>query len=123
MGQSERRRHPRLPIRLPIAHRVMGAEPPNQRHDFTIDIAAGGVYFSVTDPPPDVGQKLQFELAIPPGEGHFPYAGKIRGLATVTRREPFGFAHGPEPVEGPLGAAAQRWTVAASFDKPLDLEF
>lgn len=115
MAQYERRRHPRLAICLPVSHRPADGQglddPPAERHDVTIDVAPGGVYFSMAGQAPAVGSKLHMELTVPPGEGHFPYPGRIRGLGTVLRCR--------QVSDTPPG----RWVVAARFDEPLALDF
>ena len=111
MMQGDRRRNPRLPIRLQVAHRPAGALNTAFRQDFTTDVAAGGTRFILVGGAPEVGSRLELELSIPPGEGHFPYAGKIRGAATILRCEPAS------------ADAPGRWAVAARFDEPLELDF
>jgi len=81
------------------------------RHDFTTDVGPRGVHFLTADGAPEVGEGLAVELTIPPGVGHFPYAGKILGLATVLRC--CQAARTPSPC----------WSVAVRFDRPLHLEF
>ncbi len=110
MSTTERRRHPRISIRLPITHQPAGADGDCSR-DFTSDISPGGVRFVTAGDAPEVGRRLTIELSIPPGMGHFPYAGKIHGLATVLRCE--AAARSPLPC----------WSVAAQFGRPLHLEF
>ena len=111
MAARRRRQHPRLTIRLPVAHRPAASLAVHLRHDFTTDISAGGTQLVVTGRPPPVGEKMELELTIPPGEGHFPYSGKIRGVGTVLRSE---------PVRPGPGAP---WAVATRFDQPLNLDF
>ena len=111
MATGERRRHPRIPIRLPISHRP--AESTGHRHDydFTTDVGPRGVHFFTGGGAPAIGERLAVELSIPPGVGYFPYAGKVRGVATVLRCTPA------------AQTSLARWSVAARFDRPLDLEF
>lgn len=111
MATGERRRHPRLAIRLPVAHGPAGALAHAFRHDFTTNISPGGVHLIVIGQAPSIGTKIELELTVPPGEGHFPYPGKIRGVAAVLRREKI--CSRPTP----------RWALAGRFDQPLDLDF
>lgn len=111
MERTERRRHPRLPICLPISHREPQDEAGSERHDFTMDVAVGGVRFASLNGQWHVGQKLRVELTVPPGEGYFPYSGRIIGQGTVLRCVPL------SPAE------PERWAVAACFDEPLTLDF
>lgn len=77
----------------------------------TIDVGAGGVCFSIADWPAQVGERIEFELAIPPGEGYSARAGRVHGSATVLRRQRLS------------NGAGERWAVAAAFDRPLNLRF
>lgn len=83
----------------------------------TRDISTGGLYFeaSASDglPLPDVNSLLAVELTVPPGEGHFPYEGKVRSVAEVLRCE---------PLEGPEGPS-RRFGIAARFREPLKFAF
>ena len=110
MAGGERRKHPRLRIRLPISYRPAGALANTFRQDYTTNIATGGVQFLLAGQAPKPGERLELELSVPPGEGHFPYAGRIRGNGTVLRCQA-------------AGQSQQRWAVAARFDVPLALEF
>ncbi|NQU76750.1 MAG: PilZ domain-containing protein [Planctomycetes bacterium] len=111
MNTGERRRYPRLAMRLPVTHRPAGQIGGNLSGDFTTNVAAGGVYFVTACPQWRCGQKLDIELDVPPGEGHFPYAGRCRGLATVVRCEPVS------------SDCRGRWGVAARFDETPNLDF
>ncbi len=72
---GERRKHPRLKIRLPILCRAADGAANNLQQEYTSDIAPGGIQFVVSGQPFKVGDRLDIELAVPPGEGHFPYEG------------------------------------------------
>ncbi len=113
MASETRRRHPRLTIRLPVAYRPANRGNAPWRRDLTTDIAVGGVRFLTAGDTLQTDDRLELELTIPPGEGYFPYAGKIRGTATVIR---LGAAGNDRGVPG-LSA------VAARFDDPLALDF
>ncbi len=110
MGGGERRKHPRLQIRLPVSYRPAESLSATFRHDYTTDIATGGVQFLLAGEALKPGQRLEMELSVPPGEGHFPYTGRIRGNGTVVR------CQATDPAQ-------ERWAVAARFDEPLALEF
>lgn len=87
----------------------------------TANISTGGLYFEVDlldeVPPPEVHSMLNVELTVPPGDGYFPYEGRVTSTAEVLRcdslREP--------PTERPGGPA--RVGVAARFREPLKLVF
>ena len=110
MDGSERRKHPRLKIRLPVSCRPAGALTTPFQQSYTTNIASGGVQFLHAGEAPKPGQELEMELVVPPGEGHFPYEGRIRGNGIVLRCQP-------------ADEDRQRWSVAARFDEPLALEF
>ncbi len=111
MTSSERRQHPRLAIRLPVAHRPAGEMEALSHQAFTTDIGPGGVRFLTKGQANEIGDKVAVELTVPPGEGYFPYSGKILGVGTVVRCQAI------ESTEHP------RWAIAASFDQPLALDF
>ena len=111
MVTGEKRRNPRLAIRLPIAHRPAGELTAAPKNTFTTNVSPGGVQFITNGDAPEIGSKLEMELIVPPGEGHFPYVGRILGIGTVLR---CASANSP---------SHPRWTVAAKFDDPLSLEF
>jgi hypothetical protein len=111
MPRDERRRHPRIALRLPIRCAATGEPPPEKGADYTLDVAPGGVCFSTIGWAPPSGGRVSLELSIPPGEGYFPYTGKIIGAATVLR------------CQKAPGVAPARWVVAARFDQPLNLQF
>lgn len=115
----ELRQHRRLEIRLPLeCHRLDQGEGLALRST-TRNISAGGVYFEAdtTDafPPPKPRSRFAVEMTIPPGEGHFPYEGHVRGVAEVLRCESL---TSPENHRG-----TRRVGVAARFSEPLKLVF
>lgn len=120
VSRDERRAHPRLAIRLPVAYRPVGSPNGAFHHHYTTNVGPGGIQFTLLGTGPLVGDRLEVELSIPPGEGHFPYAGRIRGNGTVVRCQPSsrGLPNAANRVGGP-----QRWAIAARFDEPLALEF
>ena len=85
----------------------------------TRNISTGGVYFeadlSNDLPPPEARSLLSVEMTIPPGEGYFPYEGRVRGVAEVLRCELMG---APDTSPG-----SRRVGVAARFREPLKLAF
>lgn len=83
--QTERRKHRRLPITLPVAFSAANASQPAANGCETLNVSTGGVYFRTEQPGVHPGQTLDVSLTIPPGQGHFPYEGRIATLAEVTR--------------------------------------
>ncbi len=87
----------------------------------TRNISTGGVYFELdlTDghAAPAEHSTLDVDLTVPPGDGHFPYEGRIRSTVEVLRCESL-------PRNGGSGASAPtRLGVAARFCEPLKYEF
>jgi len=93
-----------------VAHRLATTQA-DLEHDFTTDVAAGGARFVLSGPAVAVGERMELELNIPPGDGHFPRAGTVRGTATVLRCEPA------------ASTGRSRWAAAVRFDEPLTLDF
>ncbi len=117
--QLDRRQHRRLEIRLPLeCHRHVGSEDHVLRAT-TRNISTGGLYFEtdLSDPllPLEPQSLLSVELTIPPGEGYFPYEGRVRSVAEVLRCD---------ALESPGGGqGSPRVGVAALFKEPLKLAF
>ncbi|MBI4578930.1 MAG: PilZ domain-containing protein [Planctomycetes bacterium] len=114
---GERRQHRRLAIRLPVDCRIQGL--PQAVRAFTRDISTGGVYFEADLPagtprlPPAC--TLDLTLTVPPGEGHFPYQGRVTGSAELLRCD---------PLPGPAGkSGVVRYGLAARFRQPLQMAF
>lgn len=82
---SERRRHRRLNLSIPI--RLKGSEEPVAGK--TSDVSTGGMYLVMDETiSPQLGQELIFELLVPPGQGHWPTVSRVSGLAKVVRVSP-----------------------------------
>ena len=109
---EERRRHRRLCIRLPIECVAAVGDRRMTYRTVTHDISSGGVCFeSETDEFP-IGTSLEMGLEIPPGDGHSPYPGRVRGTGRVVRGDRLA-EHGGPP----------RFRIAARYSKPLKLAF
>ena len=107
---SDRRQHRRLDINLPVVYATVDQGTPTSGNAATVNISTGGIYFGVDKTDLDAGRVLNVELTIPPGQGHFPYEGRISSLAEVVR------------VDQP-SSAARRWGVAAQFRDAPKLDF
>jgi hypothetical protein len=83
----------------------------------TRDVSAGGVCFDVEGDDVHVGANLVVDLIVPPGDGHFPYSGRIQGDGEVVRVEPY------PGTEGSNGKRNPRILVAAQFKDSLKLHF
>ncbi|MCC7194275.1 MAG: PilZ domain-containing protein [Gemmatimonadaceae bacterium] len=116
---NERRVHRRLSIRLPLECSPAGVEGEILRAT-AANISTGGLYFEVEVPegsaPPAPRSLLEVALSVPPGEGHFPYEGRVSSTARVVRCDVLEAAAGAGPGTRRLG-------IAASFCEPLKLSF
>jgi hypothetical protein len=87
----------------------------------TGDISPGGLYFEIDlangARPPEVNALLGIELTVPPGEGHFPYQGRVSGVAEIIR------CHRLDSDGAALPGAVPRYGVGARFHEPLKLAF
>ncbi len=84
MAQLERRRHPRLPIRVPIDLAAADGTA-IAAMAVTTDVASGGLRFQTDHAAPVAGDEITFTLTIPPGDGHWPYPCTLRGRGCVLR--------------------------------------
>ena len=103
----ERRKHRRLRMALPVEFRRSGELSAGPYRSVARDVSTGGIYFETMLEDLRKGELLDIELTIPPGEGHFPYQGRVSSVAAVVRTEKL----------APLGIqiANPRIGVAATF--------
>lgn len=118
---NNRRQHRRLNIRLPVECYPATLDRQHAVRTVTNNISTGGLYFEVdlidgvSEPTPQ--SLLHVELTVPPGDGHFPYEGRLNSVAEVIRCDRLGTFQNPElPTHERLG-------VAARFREPLKLLF
>lgn len=89
MTHAERRTHRRLPLHLAVSPTAQGT--PRERSWVTGNVSSGGMYVRVpADQAPGLGSRLEFVLAVPPGEGHSPRPSHVRGSGQVARVEDLG---------------------------------
>lgn len=112
--------HHRLAINLPLECSAVGAEEGTAYRTVAINVSSGGLYFEADCDEFRKGMLLNMELTVPPGDGHFPYPGRVRGVGEVVRvnKLPGGGSTGSSE-----GAQTQRFGVATSFRTPLKLVF
>ncbi|MCK4658008.1 MAG: PilZ domain-containing protein [Phycisphaerae bacterium] len=113
MGHArERRKHRRLGIRLPIE--CVGTLDGGQviYRTVTHDVCSGGVCFEADSNEFAVGTSLEMELEVPPGDGHSPYPGRVRGAGRVVRVDRLG-----------EGGAQPRFRIATNFTQRLKVVF
>jgi hypothetical protein len=120
----ERRKHRRLAIRLPVECRVRSKTGDLAVRGTTANVSSGGVYIDIELYSGDrqgsldaleQGRLLEVELTVPPGEGHFPYEGRVNSAVEIVRRE---------EQAGPGEAGLRRRVgLAGRFHDPLKLSF
>ncbi len=83
----ERRKHRRLQMQLPLEFSRVSEPAAGQCHSVTRDVSTGGIYFETAVDDLRKGELLDIKMTIPPGEGHFPYQGRVSSIARVVRTE------------------------------------
>ena len=88
----------------------------------TGNVSTGGLYFEMDllddrVPAPELHSVLDVELTVPPGDGHFPYEGRVTAAAEVVRCDSLPGSPARSP-DAPL-----RLGIAARFRDPLKLAF
>jgi len=88
----------------------------------TGNISTGGVYFEMdilgSMMEPEVGSTLDIDLTVPPGDGYFPYQGRVTSVAEVVRS-----GQPEEESQGGEQHVRRRIGVAARFCDDLKLTF
>lgn len=115
---TERRKHRRLPIQLPLICK----DPLNPDQivvrSKTLNVSTGGLYFETLADAIRPGQSFEIELTIPPGDGHFPYQGRVTAVGQVVRIDDL-----PATRDGEGLTRTPRRGVAARFNDNLKLSF
>ena len=111
----ERRKHRRLQMHLPLEFRRVTEPAAGQYHSVTRDVSTGGIYFETAMDELRKGELLDIEMTIPPGEGHFPYQGRVSSVARVVRTE--------KPSASAERSANPRMGVGVAFRKSFKLSF
>jgi hypothetical protein len=118
MGErEERREHRRLDTKLRLQCTPTRSDQGSACPAVTRNVGSGGVYFETNCDEFVPGSLWQFELTVPPGAGHFPYAGQVRGLGEIVRVD------GLPDGDNAASAGRGRCGVAARFRQPLKLVF
>lgn len=116
--QRERRQYRRLAIRLPLEYQTVGQDESQALRTVSGNISTNGLYFEVDlidgAPVPQLNSVLNVALTIPPGDGYFPYEGRVTGTAEVVRCDTLA----PQRHDAPA-----RVGVGARFREPLKLAF
>lgn len=98
--RTERRRHPRLHIRLPVECRTKGEGSDLIVRTITQNVSTGGMYLELESADYQVGDRVSLEMTIPPRDGVSAYPGLARCMAEILRVRPIspGSATTPERV-------------------------
>ena len=118
--QPERRVHQRLAAHYTVECAPANADPPQPYRTISLNVSSGGLCFLAEPNRFHPGMRLDLGLTVPPGEGHFPYPGRMQAPAVVLRVEPL-----PAPLRpnAGVGGDAERVGVATRFCNPLELHF
>ena len=117
MTDQERRKHRRLYIRLPLECSNWGGQPEVRYRTVTLNVSTGGVYFETEATDVRPGMMVKLELTVPPGDGHYPYQGRVTGLGQVVRVVPLA------PKTDTSGRRRNWVGVATQFKESLKLSF
>ena len=118
---KERRQYRRLDIRLPLECLPEEAEQEDVLRTVTRDISTSGLYFELplfkgmSAPKPN--SLFNIQLTVPPGDGYFPYVGRVTSVAEVVRCEPLVVSEEKQSGFPP------RVGIGAKFREPLKLTF
>ena len=115
MSRSERRKHRRLQMQLPLEFSRADKSATGQHRSVSRDVSTGGIYFQTGLDDLEAGEILDIEMTIPSGEGHFPYQGRVRSMATVVRTDK------PQATDG--ANLGPRMGVGAAFKENFKLSF
>lgn len=119
-SRPERREHHRLAINLPLECSVVGAKEGSAYRTVTMNVSSGGLYFEADSDEFHKGMLLNLKLTVPPGDGHFPYPGRVHGIGEVIRVSEL---PGEGPVCQEVPVQTRRFEVATRFRTPLRLVF
>jgi hypothetical protein len=118
---EEKRHHRRLNIRLPLEFCTADISHNDKIRTVTQNISTGGVYFELDlmrgMRAPCLYSRLDVDLVIPPGDGYFPYQGKLSSEAEVVRCQTL------KNSQVDRNNGHNRVGIAARFRKPLKLAF
>lgn len=125
--KPERRRHRRLTLHWPIECTANLDQRRRVFRGVTENISAGGVYLRAShnrdDAAPATGALLDVAFTVPPGEGHFPFEGRVRGRARVIRCEPIRSPVPADRAAAPAHEGSDRLGIAVAFEQPVQLVF
>ena len=112
---TEKRNHRRLDVRMPLEYSPVNLPHANVSSNVTINVSTGGLYFETADSHLKVGDELNINLAVPPGDTRFPPHAKIASVGRVVRVQEIQNRPNRDKV------AFARFGIATQFQKPLKL--
>ena len=116
-GIEGKRSHRRLNIRLPMSFHKENVGRSNSLRTVSINVSTGGIYFETAAEDLKIGDRLAFELAVPPEDGRFPPEGKITTKGKVVRTTVL------KDLSNDEGLSFARYGVAAQFEESFKLTF
>lgn len=112
---AERRRWPRLELKMPVAFNISGNVPLNcistsaELRGISDNVSTGGIYFH-TNTQINQDSILDIAMTIPPGAGHYPYKTTLSAKARIIR------------IDTPDESRPQHFGLAAEFTGPPNLD-
>jgi hypothetical protein len=108
----ERRRHRRLPIKIPLSCSKVGSTAEKARKGLTVNVSPTGLYFQTRAATFKDGGLVRVELSIPPTTGVLEFGGTISSFARVVR------ARRIEDSHTSTGLSSSKFGVALEFCQP-----
>jgi hypothetical protein len=108
----ERRRHRRLPIKIPLSCSKVGSTAEKARKGLTVNISPAGLYFQTRAGTFKDGSLVRVELSIPPTTGVLEFGGTISSFARVVR------THRIQDYRTNTGLSSSKFGVALEFCQP-----
>lgn len=112
MAKPERRRHRRLPIKIPLSCSRVGSTAEKARKGVTVNVSPGGLYFQTLTATFKRDSLVRVELSIPPTTGVLELGGTISSFAKVLR------THKIQDSHTGTGLSSSKYGVALEFCQP-----
>jgi hypothetical protein len=112
MARPERRKHRRLPIKIPLSCSKVGSTARKPRKGLTVNVSPGGLYFQTLTATFRGGSLVRVELSIPPTAGVLESGGTISSFARVLR------THRIQDSHKSTGSSSSKYGVALEFCRP-----
>ncbi len=81
----ERRRHPRLPLRLTVVCQEVGVPGGTAYRGNTVNVSPGGMLMEINSREVKKGQLLSIDMTVPPDKELFEFGGRFSSYARVMR--------------------------------------